>query len=56
MVFTVIVLSMKSFTYYRVIQSFETVVFLFAQQLDLNQTQNITLDSLTVIAELVSCQ
>lgn len=38
---------------HRVVQSFETVVYLFAQQLGLNETQNITLNSLTIIAELV---
>lgn len=38
---------------HRAVQSFETVVYLFAQQLGLNETQNITLNSLTVIAELV---
>ena len=44
---------MHYFTF-RVVQSFEVVVYLFAQQLNLNETQNITLNSLTVIAELVS--
>ena len=38
---------------YRVVQSFEVVVYLFAQQLNVNETQNITLNSLTVVAELV---
>ena len=38
---------------YRVVQSFEIVAYLFAQQLELNETLNITLNSLTVITELV---
>ena len=38
---------------YRVVQSFEVVVYLFAQQTDLNEMQNITLNSLTVVTELV---
>jgi hypothetical protein len=36
-----------------VVQSFEVVAYLFAQQLDLNETQDITLNSLDVITELV---
>ena len=38
---------------YRVVQSFEVVVYLFAQQMGLNETQNVTLNSLTVVTELV---
>ena len=38
----------------RVVQSFEVVVYLYAQQLTLNDTQNFTLPLLTVVAELVS--
>ena len=36
------------------VQSFEVVVYVFAQQLSINETQNFTLSSLTVVAELVS--
>lgn len=38
----------------RVVQSFEVVVYLFAQQLTLNDTQKFALPLLTVVAELVS--
>lgn len=38
----------------RIIQSFEVVVYLFAQQLSVNETQNFALPSLIVVAELVS--
>lgn len=41
------------FLLYSAIQSFEVVVYLFAQQLSLNETQNFTVNSLTVVSELV---
>ena len=39
---------------YSVVQSFEVVISLYAQQLSLNETQNFTSPSLTLVAELVS--
>ena len=36
------------------VQSFEVVVYVFAQQLSINERKNFTLSSLTVVAELVS--
>ena len=39
---------------YRVVQSFEIVAYSFAQQLGVNETQDITLNSLTILTELVS--
>ena len=38
---------------YRVVESFEVVTSLYTQQLSLNESQNITASSLTVVAELV---
>ena len=37
-----------------VIQSFETVVSIYAQQLPLNENQTFVMPSLTLVAELVS--
>ena len=41
---------------YSVIQSFEVVISLYAQQLLLNERQNFILPSFTLVAELVSTQ
>ena len=40
--------------YFSVVESFEAVISLYAQQLTLNESQNFTAPSLTLVAELVS--
>ena len=42
------------FTYHSVVESFEVVVSIYAQQLPLNENQTFTMPSLTLYAELVS--
>ena len=39
---------------YSIVQSFEVVVYLYAQQLPLDEQQNFTLPLLTLVAELVN--
>ena len=40
--------------YFSVVESFEAIISLYAQQLTLNESQNFTAPSLTLVAELVS--
>ena len=42
--------------FYSIVQSLETVVAVYAQQLPLNENQTFSMPSLTLVAELVSAR